>query len=140
MAKIAINPPGLFQSRQYGFSQVVSASGARTVYFSGQVAWDENQNIIGPGDLHAQTIQSLKNLELGVRVAGGAMADVVSLRIYIRHDVMEQGRYVKDGLLEFFPGDAPPAATWIGVQSLADQDFLIEIEAIAVIEEEVATF
>jgi 2-iminobutanoate/2-iminopropanoate deaminase len=134
MPKISINPPGLFQSRKYGFSQAVSASGARTIYFSGQVAWDEGQNIIGKGDLAAQTVQSLKNLELGVRAAGGQMADVVSLRIYIRQDVIEQGRYVKDGLLEYFPGDSPPAATWIGVHSLADEDFLIEIEAIAVIE------
>jgi 2-iminobutanoate/2-iminopropanoate deaminase len=131
MANLAINPKGLFQSRQYGFSQAVSASGSRTIYFSGQVAWDENQNIIGPGDLRAQTIQSLKNLELAVKAAGGSMSDLVSIRIYIRQDVIEQGRFIRDGLLEFFPGDVPPAATWIGVPSLADEDFLIEIEAIA---------
>lgn len=133
MTKIAINPEGLFQSRQYGFSQAVSTSGGRTVYFSGQVAWDEDQKIIGAGDLHAQTIQSLKNLELGISVSGGSMSDVVSLRIYIRHDVIDMGGFIRDGLLEFFPGDSPPAATWIGVPSLADKDFLIEIEAVAVI-------
>jgi 2-iminobutanoate/2-iminopropanoate deaminase len=136
MSKFAINPEGLFQSRQYGFSQAVSASGTRTIYFSGQVAWDENQNIIGAGDLQAQTKQALSNLQLAVRSAGGDMPDIVSLRIYIRHDVMDQGRFVKDGLLEFFPSDDPPAATWIGVQSLADENFLIEIEAIAVLGDE----
>jgi 2-iminobutanoate/2-iminopropanoate deaminase len=135
MGKIAINPKGLFQSRKYGFSQAVAASGARTVYFSGQVAWDENQNIIGQGDLSAQMLQSLINLKLGVEAAGGALSDVVSLRIYIRHDVIDQGRYIRDGLLEYFPGEAPPASTWIGVQSLAREEFLVEIEAVAVIED-----
>jgi 2-iminobutanoate/2-iminopropanoate deaminase len=134
MTNVAINPDGLFNSRQYGFSQAISASGARTIYFSGQVAWDENENLIGPGDLQEQTIQALKNLKLGVSAAGGTMSDIVSLRIYIRHDVMDQGRFVRDGLLEYFPGDAPPAATWIGVYSLANENFLIEIEAVAVLQ------
>jgi 2-iminobutanoate/2-iminopropanoate deaminase len=135
MPKQSINPDGLFNSRQYGFSQAISAPAGRTVYFSGQVAWDKNEQIAGPNDLQAQTWQALKNLDLVVNAAGGAMADVVSLRIYIRQDVIEQGRYVKEGLLEYFPGNSPPAATWIGVISLADDDFLIEIEAIAVIED-----
>lgn len=133
MPRSAINPQGLFQSRRYGFSQIVSVSGGRTIYISGQVGWDENQNIVHPEDLQAQTTQALRNLQLAVRSAGGAMSDVVSLRIYIRHDVIEQGRYIREGLLEFFPGDDPPAATWIGVPVLADKDFLIEIEAIAVV-------
>jgi enamine deaminase RidA (YjgF/YER057c/UK114 family) len=135
MSKQSINPDGLFNSRQYGFSQAISTPVGRTIYCSGQVAWDENEQIVGPNDLQAQTLQSLKNLDLVVHAAGGALTDVVSLRIYIRQDVIEQGRYVKEGLLKYFPGDSPPAATWIGVISLADDDFLIEIEAIAVIED-----
>jgi 2-iminobutanoate/2-iminopropanoate deaminase len=135
MPKQSINPDGLFNSRQYGFSQAISAPTGRTVYFSGQVAWDENEQIVGPHDLEVQTLQALKNLELLVKAAGGGMRDVVSLRIYIRQDMIEQGRHVKEGLLKYFPGDSPPAATWIGVGSLADDDFLIEIEAIAVIDD-----
>lgn len=135
MANTAINPAGLFQSRQYGFSQAVSASGRRTIYFSGQVGWDEHEQVVGQGDLRAQTIQSLKNLQVCLQAAGAALPDVVSLRIYIRQDVIDQGSHIKDALLQFFPGDSPPAATWIGVPSLADPDFLVEIEAVAVIDE-----
>lgn len=134
MSKISLNPDSLFPSRQYGFSQIVVAQGSRTVYFSGQVAWDENQNIIGANDLRAQVWQSLKNVETAVTAAGGTMADVAALRIYIVQEWMNKTAPVSEGLKAFFPGDHPPATTWIGVQSLARPEFLIEIEGTAVLE------
>jgi len=134
MHKETLNPPALFPSRQYGFSQIVKVSAGKTVYCSGQVAWDADQRIVGKGDLEAQTQQALKNVRTAIQTAGGTLADVVSLRIYIVHHQMPESRYISEGLKAFFPGDSPPAATWIGVYSLADKDFLIEIEAIAVIE------
>lgn len=133
MAKTSLNPDSLFPSRQYGFSQIVVAEGRRTVYWSGQVAWDENQNIVGENDLRAQVWQSLRNVETAVTHAGGTLNDIVSLRIYIRHDWMDKTAPVSEGLKAFFPGDNPPAATWIGVQSLARPEFLIEIEGTAVL-------
>ena len=66
MSKTTINPETLFNSLQYGFSQIVVAQGQRTVHFSGQVAWDENENIVGENDLRAQVWQSLKNVETAV--------------------------------------------------------------------------
>src|SRR5690606_14797392 len=51
MPRTAINPPDLFASEPYGFSQVVVAEGRRTVYCSGQVSWDEQEDIGAPGDL-----------------------------------------------------------------------------------------
>lgn len=134
MAKTSLNPDSLFPSRQYGFSQIVVAQGQRTVYWSGQVAWDENQNIIGENDLRAQVWQSFRNVATAVTTAGGTLNDVVALRIYIRHDWMDKTAPVSEGLKAFFPGDHPPAATWIGVQSLARPEFLIEIEGTAVID------
>lgn len=134
MSKISLNPDSLFPSRQYGFSQIVVAEGSRTVYFSGQVAWDENQNIIGENDLRAQVWQSLRNVEIVMAVAGGTMADIVALRIYIVHEWMGKTAPVSEGLKTFFPGDHPPATTWIGVQSLARPEFLIEIEGTAVLD------
>lgn len=134
MSKISLNPDSLFPSRQYGFSQIVVARGSRTVYFSGQVAWDENQNIIGENDLRAQVWQSLRNVEIVMTTAGGAMTDIVALRIYIVHDWMDKTAPVSEGLKAFFPGDHPPATTWIGVQSLARPEFLIEIEGTAVLD------
>ncbi|NLG73741.1 MAG: RidA family protein [Chloroflexi bacterium] len=134
MPKEHLNPPQLFPSLQYGFSQGVTASGGKTVYLSGQVAWDQNQQLVGPGDLHAQARQALRNVSIALQAAGGDLADVVSMRIYIVQEKMGESRAITKALQEFFPGGTPPATTWIGVPSLANRDFLVEIEAIAVIE------
>jgi enamine deaminase RidA (YjgF/YER057c/UK114 family) len=133
MPKKVINPLELFNSLQYGFSQIVVSTGTRRVHISGQVAWDASGMIIGKGDLGRQTRESLRNLETAITIAGGTMQDIVSLRIYISEAVINQTGPVKDGLLEFFPTD-PPASTWIGVPALASDDFLIEIEAEAVLD------
>lgn len=133
MTKTTLNPPELFNSLQYGFSQIVISEGKRTIHFSGQVAWDENQQIAGKDDFATQTYHAFKNLETAVTLAGATMSDVVSLRIYIVQEHLAASKPVSDNLKRFFPGDAPPAATWIGVYRLANPDFLIEVEAVAVI-------
>ena len=134
MPKEHLNPPTLFPSLQFGFSQIVTSQGGKTVYLSGQVAWDAKQKVVGEDDLRAQTWQSLRNVATAVQTVGGTLADVVSMRIYIVQHKMADASVVGEGLKEFFPQDRPPATTWIGVPSLANDDFLIEIEAIAVIE------
>jgi len=135
MPKEYINPPQLFPSLQYGFSQIVSAIGGKTVYISGQVAWDEQQMIVGPGDLRTQTWQTFRNIDTAMQVAGGALSDVVSMRIYIVESVLDESLHISDALKEFFPIQQAPATTWIGVSALANRDIHIEIEAIAMIEE-----
>jgi len=134
MPKLRVNPPSLFPSLQHGFSQIVTAQGGKTVYISGQTAWDANKRIVGGMDLGEQTRQSLRNLRTAVEAAGGIMADVVSLRIYVVNYKPEDAEAIGEALREFFPADAAPASTWLGVTSLAVRDFLIEIEAIAVVE------
>ena len=135
MSKQVINPPELFDSVQFGFSQiVVSPPGGRLVHMSGQVAWDERRAIVGRGDLRAQVMQSLRNVETGLRLAGGTLADIVALRIYIKYSHMGESGAVREGLQHFF-GAEPPCATWIGVQGLANEEFLVEIEPIAVVHE-----
>ncbi len=133
MQKETLNPPELFPSRQYGFSQIVATQGGKTIYFSGQVAWNEKQEIVGPGDLRQQVWQSLKNVDTAVQAAGGTLADIVSMRIYIVADKLSESQAISEGLRTFFPGTNPPTSTWIGVQALANESFLIEIEPIAVI-------
>jgi len=134
LPKKHINPKALFDSLQYGFSQVVTSQGGKTVHMSGQVAWNEDQQIVGKNNLREQTRQALKNVETAVTVAGGVLADIVSMRIYIVHHQLDESGAISAALKEFFPGDQPPATTWIGIHSLANEDFLIEIEALAVIE------
>ncbi len=130
MTKHYINPNELFPSLQYGFSQIVTTTAAKTVYLSGQVAWDADQQIVGPGDLKAQVWQVFRNIELAMHTAGGSLDDVVSLRIYIVDDKLDESRCITEALQHFFLPEQAPATTWIGVRSLADEDFLVEIEAI----------
>ena len=135
MPKEYINPPQLFPSLQYGFSQVVTSTRGKTVYLSGQVAWDERQQIVGCGDLRAQVWQALRNVEVAMKASGGALSDVVSLRIYIVEEKRAESAAVREGLQAFFPAERAPASTWVMVDGLADADFLVEIEAVAVTEE-----
>jgi 2-iminobutanoate/2-iminopropanoate deaminase len=134
MAKEYINPPSLFPSQDHGFSQVVAASGKRTLYVSGQTAWDAQRRLVGGMDLAAQAQQAFRNLRMAVEAGGGRLEDVVSLRIYVVDYRPEKAQAVGTALRDCFRGPAMPATTWIGVVSLADPGFLLEVEAIAVID------
>jgi 2-iminobutanoate/2-iminopropanoate deaminase len=134
MSKAYINPEALFPSKQYGFSQVISAKGRTTVYLSGQVAWNSRQEIGNALSLGAQTRRALENVEIAVRSAGGTRTDIVSLRLYIVREHACNLLPVREALLEFFPQDKLPTSTWIGVSALSNPNFLIEIEAVAVLE------
>ena len=134
MAKIrhSINPPDLFNSVQFGFSQIMVSQGQTTIYLSGQVGWDENGAIIGPGDLGIQARASMENVKRALAHANATLEDIVAMRIYFVEDVRDQNREITATLKENFP-ENPPVTTWLGVTSLANLDFLIEIEAVAVI-------
>jgi 2-iminobutanoate/2-iminopropanoate deaminase len=132
MTKEAINPPSVFRSLEHGFSQAVASSGRRTVYVSGQTAWDSQKRLIGGADLEGQARQAFTNLRAVVEAAGGTLADVVSLRIYIVDYRPEKAAPVGRALRHFLSGDVKPASTWVGVSALADPGFLIEVEATAV--------
>ncbi len=129
-----INPDTLFPSVQYGFSQVVVTTGTKTIYVSGQTAWDAQQKISSAGDLAHQTRQALRNVETALASAGTALTDVVALRLYIVNYQPAQAEAISAALRDFFPAQSRPCSTWVGVSSLASPDFLIEIEATAVLE------
>jgi enamine deaminase RidA (YjgF/YER057c/UK114 family) len=104
------------------------------VFLSGQVGWNEHQQIIGPNDLRAQTWQTFRNIETAIKAAGGTLTDIVSLRFYIVEEKLEESHHLQEALKEFFPAERAPTTTWLGVRALANKEFLIEIEAIGVIE------
>ena len=132
MAKEYINPASLFRSVEHGFSQIVIASGAKTVFISGQTAWDANKHVVGRS-LGEQARQALRNVKAAVEAAGGNLSDIVTLRIYIVHHAGQNVEAVGSALRDVFTMN-PPTSTWIGVSFLAVPDFLIEIEATAVLE------
>lgn len=132
MTREAINPDSMYASVQYGFSHAIKASGSVMIHCAGQVAWDKNYNVVGTGDVGAQTRQSLRNLKEVLAAAGATPADVVRMRTYIVNHRPEYLEPIGAALAEFY-GDVTPAAnTLIGVQSLALPEFLVEIEATAV--------
>jgi enamine deaminase RidA (YjgF/YER057c/UK114 family) len=133
MPKECINPNNLFPSLPHGFSQLVIATGRKTVFISGQTAWDKQKNIVGGGSVLEQARQAFRNLEEAMEAAGGTLKDLVALRIYVVDYQAECGTAVGIVLREFF-SENPPASTWIGVSALADPEFLIEIEATAVLD------
>jgi enamine deaminase RidA (YjgF/YER057c/UK114 family) len=133
MPKECINPNNLFPSLPHGFSQLVIATGRKTVFISGQTAWDKQKNIVGGDSVLEQARQAFRNLEEAMEAAGGTLRDIVALRIYVVDYQAECGTAVGIVLREFF-SENPPASTWIGVSALADPEFLIEIEATAVLD------
>lgn len=134
MPKQYINPDSLFPSLHHGFSQIVAATGSKTIYISGQTAWDQDKQIVGGADLAQQVRQALSNVQAAVEAAGGVLADLVALRIYIVNYRPEQANAVSEALREFFAEERRPTSSWIGVTTLAVSEFLVEIEATAVLE------
>jgi enamine deaminase RidA (YjgF/YER057c/UK114 family) len=122
-------PTGIFDSRQYGFAQVaiVPTPFGRAIHVSGQVAWDADRNIVGPGDIGRQLEKSLDNLDAALASVGATLDQVGALRLYIRQSHIGEGRAISAALRAKF-GDNPPCATWIGVPGLADEAFLVEVE------------
>ena len=124
-----INPPELFDGTSSGFTQVIveEDENVKTVYVSGQTAWNSDGKMIGLGDLFVQVVESLRNLERALKAADLTLADVHSLRIYIKESYIKDTNSVTRGLKEVF-GKNLPCSTWVGVPALAVEEFLIEIE------------
>ena len=134
MARSTVNPETLFNSTQYGFSQVAISKPGNIVFISGQVAWDENENVIGENDLDQQTRKAIDNLRIAIHSVGGTMENIMMLRIYKVDYQPEDGPIITSILKENFGVSNPPASTWVSVKGLANEGFMIEIEAQAVIE------
>ncbi len=128
-----IQPPETFSSQDIGFTQVVASPPGTLLFLSGQVAWDRDRNLVGEGNLGKQVEQALVNLGHTLAAAGATPADVTMIRCYVAGYKPEHAAVLSSRLGDFFSGSPPPASTWIGVETLAAPDILIEIETMAVI-------
>ncbi len=133
MYRKSVNPKTLFDPRQYGFSQIVVSNPGKIVFISGQVAWDENLNIVGVDDLEKQTQKAIDNLNIAIESVGGSLDNIVMLRIYKLNYKSEDGSIISQILRDNFGTTNPPASTWVNVLGLANENFMIEIEAQAII-------
>ena len=126
-----LNPPGLFQPST--FSQIATVRDGRLVLISGQTARDAQSNIVGRGDLRAQTLQVFENLKLALAGVGADFADVAKLTTYVVNLKPDYRLMIADVIGGYFPTGRRPAHTLVGVSALAVEGLLIEIEAIAIV-------
>ena len=128
-----LRPEGLLHN--LGFSQVVAATGARTIYTAGQVSIDQSGAlIVGAGDVAAQTVQAMRNVGVALAAAGATYADIVKITTYVVDYTPEHRAVVGAARAPFFAKGAPPASTLVGVSALALPGWLVEIEAVAVVD------
>lgn len=129
----ASNPATLHKPA--GYSHIVEATGGKTVYIAGQVALNPAGELVGAGDFEAQVRQVFANLKLAAEAAGGTFKDIVKLNYYCADTVdraqLPALRRIRDGYVDT---EHPPASTLVFVRGLARAEFLIEVEAIAVVE------
>ncbi|MCQ3932022.1 MAG: RidA family protein [Chloroflexi bacterium] len=114
-----------------GYTHIAEVNSGRMVFISGQVALDVNGNIVGVGDLRAQAVQVFENLKAALESVGADFSSVVKFTYYIvEKNALPIVREVRN---QYINVDLPPASTAVYVSELARADFLLEIEAIAVI-------
>jgi enamine deaminase RidA (YjgF/YER057c/UK114 family) len=129
MARKTIQPKTLNDPRPR-YSQGILNEGGKLLFVAGQTASDKDGNIVGKGDIKAQTKQVFTNLKAVLEEAGGTLDDLVMTTTYITdreyregYNEVRRGLYKKD----------PPTSTLVIVKGLAHPDYLIEIAGIAVI-------
>lgn len=128
-----LNPEGLHKNPAW--SNVVTVSGrARTIYVGGQNAMDPSGQIVGKGDLAAQTEQVFRNLETALRAAGARLEHVIKWNLFVL-----AGQPLQPGFEVFQrvwgQRANPPVITAAMVAGLAHPDFLLELDAVAVLPE-----
>lgn len=131
MALHSLNPEGLYQPET--FTHVVIATGSRLVFVAGQEPADAQGELVGRGDLAAQARQVFANLGTALSAAGARPDQVTRITIFVAGYTPENIPVIEAARVELF-GDHKPTDTLVGVQTLSDPDFLIEVDAIAVID------
>jgi enamine deaminase RidA (YjgF/YER057c/UK114 family) len=126
-----INPKSLVVPS--GYSHGIESAGGRTIYLAGQVAFDQQGQIVGAGDIVKQFDRALANLQETVRAARAEMTDIVRLLIFVsdknayRDNLKEIGKVYRQYFGKHFP-----AMSLVEVSALFEDDAMIEIEGIAV--------
>ena len=127
-----INPSSL--ADPVGFSYAVSSEGGRILWLGGHVSFDEGGFIVNVGDMIGQFRQTLANMQVTVREAGGEMTDIVKMTIFTtdkrayKSSLKDLGSIYREYFGKYFP-----AMTLVEVKSLFEDEALLEIEATAVL-------
>jgi enamine deaminase RidA (YjgF/YER057c/UK114 family) len=126
------NPEGMAVC--LGYSHVAEVTRGKIIYISGQVARDESGELVGEEDFPSQVEQVFRNVKIAVEAAGGTFANIVKLNYYcvdtVSQSLLPVVREIRD---RFVNTENPPASTFVVVRRLARPEWLIELEAIAVV-------
>jgi enamine deaminase RidA (YjgF/YER057c/UK114 family) len=131
MTRETFNPPGLPQPIG-PYAQCAAGSGSRTIFVSGQVPQEAEGRLVGRDDVMAQVRQVLANVGTAVKAAGGGVADICKITVFLVDLDEKTLAAVARARREFFGGDFP-ASTLVQVKGLASPDWKVEIEAYAVV-------
>jgi len=123
-----LNPDTM--SRPTGYSHVVKVG--NTVYIAGQVSAGPDGSVVGKGDTEAQVRQVWRNIEAAVKSVGGTLQNIVKTTTYVTN--IEYGAAVRKVRQDLFQSSNPPTSTLLVVAGLASPDYMVEIEAIAVVD------
>ena len=127
MTKQVIVPSTVHPAR--GYSHAIKVG--NTIYVAGQIALDREGNLVGGDNFEAQAEQAFQNLKLVIEAAGASLTDVVKLNIYLkRTEDMQAMRRIRRKVF----GDYFPPATGVAIAGLALPEWLIEVDAVAVVE------
>lgn len=127
------NPSGVWTPEGRGFNMGVVQHSGRVIHFTGQVAWDEDEQIIGKGDVEAQTRQCFENILTVLATVGGRREDIVSITTYFTDRA--QLPAIQKVRSAFFNHLSAPVSTSVMVAGLGHEDFLVELTPIAVVPE-----
>jgi len=127
-----LNPPTF--SKPTGYSHATLVTAGRQVHVSGQVALNAAGEIVGKGDIAAQTEQVYQNLKAALSAAGADMRQVFKLVTYVVDLTPDRAAEIRKVRLAHLPEGGYPASTMVGTTALVHPDFLIEVEAIALLD------
>lgn len=131
-----INPDTL--SKPPGYTHVVVTQPGKLIFLSGQVANDRSGKVVS-SDFRAQVEQVFSNIKAGLAAAGATFDDVVKINYYVREYSQDKRSAIRETRDKYINKEHPPASTLIGVAALASDDYLLEIEAVAVVSEKPAS-
>jgi enamine deaminase RidA (YjgF/YER057c/UK114 family) len=126
-----LNPQTLCKT--HGWTHVVTTGGGKMIHISGQVGINAAGEVVGNGDLKTQTEQAFENLRLALVAAGATWNDVAVTRLYVVNLRPEHVPVIREVRSRYVSAEHPPASTLVGVTALACAEWLIEIEAMAVL-------
>lgn len=135
MKKYYLTPETLPDWSTY-FSQVtvVEENGIKMIYLAGQVGVDVQKNLVGNGRLEDQLKQTFRNLQAALESVEATIADIIKMNIYVVNYQPEDAEIIGELLRQYFNVGQLPAMSLIGVQALAEERFLVEIDAEAVVD------